>query len=539
MQLSSLKVDQIIKKTSTFKIFKNVLKVIIIAIIIVIIIEYLFISNSRTSVGFKNRKTLNNSIPLHLKKLHDSDLEVEIDLGKNIPNVSKLRQSEHEYHSNDIPNDHKNQHIPVNDHILTDSSFLATTIFLVRNNFVDRDDSVIPNQVGDKGVTETSPSTSKFIENVSSKYLDSFQEINDVENEDRELAGYLFKKNFDSVSKFASDHLIFDEKKSLLRLKQLCRKHWPYGVTHILGEINSNTKYAIYSSTTDTKSASNYFFYLPLTILSWKRVGFGSIIIFVGSQKGWCVNQLLVFIVEQCINLGAVLIFVNNEFQDSIRLSQVLRIFTGNIIISHFPNANDVYLMTSDSDMWPLNEEIYMMPANKTILSINSNCCSPFRHRGQTYKMFPLANVAMDIKTWCQLTEHLNLNLHSTVDDLLQYLANEFGSAAVRPVVKGDNKGWFMDQLLVSILISRWQKMYPNTVQYVPRNIGRDRIDRNNWVVVDFEYKNDAHLPTEGYKSENWFRLLPLLELMYGVDSYSYKYSLKYFHTFIDIMKRY
>ena len=52
----------------------------------------------------------------------------------------------------------------------------------------------------------------------------------------------------------------------------------------------------------------------------------------------------------------------------------------------------------------------------------------------------------------------------------------EFGDVAINEVHKGDNVGWYLDQRLVSILISDWiQQRGPGRVKLVARNIGADR----------------------------------------------------------------
>jgi len=55
-------------------------------------------------------------------------------------------------------------------------------------------------------------------------------------------------------------------------------------------------------------------------------------------------------------------------------------------------------------------------------------------------------------------------------------MKTEFGDVAVQEVTKGDNVGWFLDQRLVSILISDWMKQHGgHQVKMVPRNTNTDR----------------------------------------------------------------
>jgi len=65
----------------------------------------------------------------------------------------------------------------------------------------------------------------------------------------------------------------------------------------------------------------------------------------------------------------------------------------------------------------------------------------------------------------------------SDVDELVDYMKTEFGDVAVHQVHKGANVGWYLDQRLVSILVSDWIKQHgPGRVKLVPREVGRDRL---------------------------------------------------------------
>ena len=88
------------------------------------------------------------------------------------------------------------------------------------------------------------------------------------------------------------------------------------------------------------------------------------------------------------------------------------RIFIGNILRArtaitnrHHPDIIDsVYLVTSDTDIWPIYGDAYQLPHGKDILSLNSECCGAFKHRGATYRMLPMANIGMRIGMWRKLT---------------------------------------------------------------------------------------------------------------------------------------
>ena len=67
-----------------------------------------------------------------------------------------------------------------------------------------------------------------------------------------------------------------------------------------------------------------------------------------------------------------------------------------------------------------------------------------------------------------------NNSVPSDVAELIEYMETEFGKVAVRPVHKGENLGWYLDQRLASILISDWEKQH-GRVKLVPRRTNTDR----------------------------------------------------------------
>jgi hypothetical protein len=121
-----------------------------------------------------------------------------------------------------------------------------------------------------------------------------------------------------------------------------------------------------------------------------------------------------------------------------------------------------------------------------------------------------------------------------SVDDILTDVVREFGPVALRPVHKGDNVGWFIDQMMVSLLIATWIENHNMSVKFVPRDVGIDRIDRNSWnpggVTVDD--KIDAHLLLDAHLPSNWVQLLPLIRSMYGDETDRYTWCARYYETF-------
>ena len=67
-------------------------------------------------------------------------------------------------------------------------------------------------------------------------------------------------------------------------------------------------------------------------------------------------------------------------------------------------STDDFYLVTSDTDLWPISDSAYTLPDGVDVLSLNAFCCGTFQHRSQTYRMVPLANIGARLATWRNLT---------------------------------------------------------------------------------------------------------------------------------------
>lgn len=309
---------------------------------------------------------------------------------------------------------------------------------------------------------------------------------------------------------------------------------WINGVA-FEGTIDSSKKYAVFSATTYMHNESQvYMFYLPLTTLAWKRIGFNSVILVVGCSKDSMTDPLIRFVLSRCLELDAFIIHIYSPQKNARTISQVGRLFTGNILHAAFADVDSVYLLTSDSDLWPIHPDIYKLPPNVLMLSLNSECCDPFTHRKVKYRMVPMCNIGMRVATWNNLTEQHSI-LPKSSKEILDFLVKEFGKVALKPVSKGPNVGWFLDQRTISIMIQNWKEKYGEKhVLFIPRNTANDRIDRSNWKIVSsLKGKVDSHLPGGAPSPTIWKEIIPLLKSMYGYNSERYNWSTDYFDGFI------
>ena len=299
-------------------------------------------------------------------------------------------------------------------------------------------------------------------------------------------------------------------------------------------------KYSVISTSTptgDSIARYNYVFSVPLAILAWKRIGYGTIVLISGDRREWDRDPCLKVIKQYMNDLKAITVFLNVPDDNLIMLSQVSRIYAASILSEQL--KEDDYLVTSDADLWPIDQVPYSLSQNKKILILNAGCCGSFKYKERLYHMVAMGNVGASVKTWREIITAEGDTLPKNGTDILNIFEKEFGPRARQRIVKGENEGWYLDQRMLTLLLSSWMSRNNiSSVQFVPRNVGRDRVDRSWWSTDTIEGKIDVHVLENLHLTNNWLKVLPLFRLMFGSDEYSSLYSmtLLYFNDFNDAM---
>ena len=105
------------------------------------------------------------------------------------------------------------------------------------------------------------------------------------------------------------------------RVPQTCDVRF---VPVMFGELDPNQKYAVFSTTSNKdKQSLDFIFLLPLTAMAWKRVGFDSLVIIVGSVNAWNFDPLRYNVLSRLRQLNAVVIFLKVRSVNSVMVSQV------------------------------------------------------------------------------------------------------------------------------------------------------------------------------------------------------------------------
>jgi len=91
----------------------------------------------------------------------------------------------------------------------------------------------------------------------------------------------------------------------------------------IIGIPNNTRNYAVFSTTSDNREAVNFVFLIPLTTLAWKRAGFDSVVIVVGSADEWKADPFFNYVLMSACKMDAVFVFLEPRPEKSIMISQV------------------------------------------------------------------------------------------------------------------------------------------------------------------------------------------------------------------------
>ena len=321
-------------------------------------------------------------------------------------------------------------------------------------------------------------------------------------------------------------------------------EHWQHITSKLVGiDIKGNltgTRFAIYSGSLQVGISEKYkyAYSLPLTAMAWRRIGYSSIVILVGSENEWISDSVAYHIYLTLLQQNVAVVFIDIELHHQTVISQVSRVFVpailGYLRIVH----RHVYIITSDADIWPLEKSIYELPKGADILSLNADCCDVFKHRRQRYKMLPMANIGMSAAHWIDvISQNNSVPIPNSAQEMLSYMQLHFGSGVNKMVSKGTFE-WYMDQRLISILLQSSVIKRDKTVKYVPRNTNLDRIDRNVWRPREFNGKVDAHILNNPYSKDSWAQIWPLIELLYYRKS-DQTWVRDYHDSFVELADKY
>jgi hypothetical protein len=301
-----------------------------------------------------------------------------------------------------------------------------------------------------------------------------------------------------------------------------------------MGDVKHFAVFGCSTPEPDSHRGFDYAFYLPLTVMAWRRIGFESVVLIVGQENEWKTHPILSHVLETLASLpDAKVIFIPAKVENRMMLSQTSRMFVANM--KDFPGQPSDFVLTTDSDLWPLRKEHFYYPykmADRPLMLIHSQCCGLFKFNGRSYRMFPMSHIGASAAVWQEIVNgNISTNIKANDSEtILDYFQNVFGERVRQPVVFASND-WYYDQKLVSIRVHEWIDRQPlkNDSVYRASDAGLKRIDRIRWNAdkikpSDFDSYFDSHLHVDVFMPYKWKTIQPLLHLMYDKKSTQYEF---------------
>jgi hypothetical protein len=283
-------------------------------------------------------------------------------------------------------------------------------------------------------------------------------------------------------------------------------------------------KYTILScSISGVFREQQYCFFLPITILTWKRIGYDCIVI-ISVLKDLKINAAHLKAIETIESLGVKPIIVEIKHDNSamVRMfSMVSRLFSGAIDVLN----DDDFVLTSDSDLIPIKNSTYHFESLDNINIINAFCCGNFLFKNKTYNMYPIGHIGMKKKYWrdvMKLDQDFKFNGGSVLDHLREKaFKGQFNESS--DLIAGGTSSWYYDQVLVSVRISDYMMDNDTKILVKKFPLGGDRLDRAG-AVSEFFWKHikntglmnygDAHLYRSPEIFQKWQLTQNLLDLI-------------------------
>jgi hypothetical protein len=150
---------------------------------------------------------------------------------------------------------------------------------------------------------------------------------------------------------------------------------------------SENRRFAIFACSIHATTLA-YTFYTPITAASWQRVGYETIVVFVGDfTKANVLTGRLNLSRNYLKHVGAHIVDLQCNESYSIKLSQLARVFAGFLPDDIVQDEDNI--LTGDSDLMPLKISEYKPTPGTDGFIFNAFCCGSFKRRERSYRMFP------------------------------------------------------------------------------------------------------------------------------------------------------
>jgi len=291
----------------------------------------------------------------------------------------------------------------------------------------------------------------------------------------------------------------------------------------------NTTLYAVISVDLDT-DLDFYYFYLPITCLSWRLINYEPIVLAVTS-KLTSSNDLAQKTLEYLRLLKIKIFFIQSVDYYEKMTGMLSRLFIG--LLDDNEITDECLLFQTDSDLLPINKNFYQkIDKSDSIKLLDvSSFQSPigkFKYKNKDYEMFYMCHIGMTKRQWRKIMNLENSNYKFDGKSILRLVEEFYDSSKLRindQIARGDDV-WFMDQSILSVKIANYLKQNKHNRMHIKlsQGIKLDRIwSDKKWLDTfnnKFESINDVHLFHENYIQKlNFLNLL--LKRMFSIDQKS------------------
>jgi len=121
------------------------------------------------------------------------------------------------------------------------------------------------------------------------------------------------------------------------------------------------------------------------------------------------------------------------------------RLFVG-LLPANLASEND-FIITSDSDLYPVNNNFYNTINNDALKVWNANCCGIFKHENKSYQMYPISYIGMRKWQWFDVMKLNHDNYKLNGKSILKKISESFNKTVfIKPnnkINKGDPT-WYL-----------------------------------------------------------------------------------------------
>lgn len=297
-------------------------------------------------------------------------------------------------------------------------------------------------------------------------------------------------------------------------------------------------KYVVISSTIEYFK-DYYMFYLPIVSQAWRRLNFEPIIL-IASESLNNTNGLANIALNYLNLYNVTVVHVSTLLNYEVITGMISRLFCG--LLPDNLVGEDDFIITSDSDLFPISKKYYQFDSSRTIKIWDSGSCNDFEFNGTKYKMYAMAHIGMRKKQWREVMQ-LDKKEKLNGETILKMIKKVYGDSFIKTnkeIQRGEQTKypvWFLDQMTISMNIKRFVNVRKDTsltdIKFRGTRLNRNLFFNANWFSsTQIKYLTDFHSFHENiFTKWNVFRqfLKQIFDLhdLKVFDEYYFTYLLK------------